>query len=124
MGCAAATLQKRRYSKAIATGRVVIEQAFGILKARWRRLRLVECNVEFGSVLISCVCVRHNMCMLELENYDDFLSQEGVDEDAGSEDPLLPTQDGGAALMNHLTDIITNLLEYSGPGADAAAEPQ
>ena len=121
---AAATLQKRRYSKAIATGRVVIEQAFRILKARWCRLRLVECNVNFASVLISCACILHNVCMLEHENYDDFVSQEAEDEDAGSEDPLLPTQDGGAALMNHLTDIINNLPEYSGPNADAAAEPQ
>ena len=53
--------------------------------------------------------------MLEHENYDDFVSQEAEDEDAGSEDPLLPTQDGGAALMNHLTDIINNLAGIQWP---------
>ena len=43
---AAQTPQQRRYSSTIAKGRVVIEQAFGILKGRWRRLQNLCVDVD------------------------------------------------------------------------------
>ena len=55
-------LQKKRFDHSMNSGRVVIEQAFGSLKNRWRILKHFNSRVDrAASVTIAC-CWLHNYC--------------------------------------------------------------
>lgn len=48
----------------ISRGRVVVEQAFGLLKCKWRRLRDIQNTcVDVIVKIIVASCTLHNMCI-------------------------------------------------------------
>ena len=48
----------------ICSGRVVIENCFGILKCRWRRLRDIQCfRMDIIVKIVLSACTLHNICM-------------------------------------------------------------
>jgi len=66
------TAQKRTYNYRICRGRIVVEIAFGRLKARWRRL--IKWNdMVFRKVpnVIAAACVLHNMCEIHGDTFDE-----------------------------------------------------
>lgn len=59
--------------------RVVIENAFALLKGRFRRLKFLETKrLDLICLLIVSACILHNLCILNGDNADDLmeLSQE------------------------------------------------
>lgn len=53
------------------SGRVVIEIAFGRLKARWRRIsKRVDCHYTFVPHIVSACCVLHNIVEEHKDTYD------------------------------------------------------
>jgi hypothetical protein len=53
--------------------RIKIEQAFGLLKSRWRVLRNpVEVNVKIVPHVVTCCCILHNICEERKELIDQF----------------------------------------------------
>ena len=75
----AITPSQRNCNKALSRARVVIEQAFGMLKGRWRCLlvKLDESVDKIPLTIITC-CILHNIC---IEVHDD------VDVDPADDDP-------------------------------------
>lgn len=67
------TAQKRTYNYRICRGCIVVEIAFGCLKARWRRLikqnDMIVRNVP--NVIIAAACVLHNMCEIHGDAFDE-----------------------------------------------------
>ncbi|MCO5570877.1 hypothetical protein L7F22_024606 [Adiantum nelumboides] len=59
--------QKNVFDRHIAKGRVKVENAFGILKNRWRILRDLNVNLPLASLFISACCVWHNFVQLKGE---------------------------------------------------------
>lgn len=60
------------FNKKLSKTRVVIENTFGILKSRFRKLHYVDCDIQHIPDIITACCVLHNMCMLEGdEPFDD-----------------------------------------------------
>ena len=61
---AAITASQRAFNKALSRARVVIEQAFGMLKGRWRCLldKLDESIAKIPQTIIAC-CILHNICL-------------------------------------------------------------
>lgn len=54
-----------RFNKALSVTRVVIENAFGLLKGRFRRLKFMETRrLDLISLLIVVGCILHNICLL------------------------------------------------------------
>ena len=52
------------YNKALRQARVVVEQAYGILKGRWRNLlKPMEEHISTASTTIMACCVLHNICI-------------------------------------------------------------
>ncbi|KAK0135644.1 hypothetical protein N1851_028507 [Merluccius polli] len=59
----ALTIQDQRQNTQISRGRVVVEQAFGRLKCKWRRLRdLQNTRLDVVVMLIMSACMLHNLC--------------------------------------------------------------
>ena len=53
---------KRRFDKCVNAGRVVIENAFGALKNRWRILKNFNMEVNKAAIVTLACCVLHNFC--------------------------------------------------------------
>ena len=102
----AMTDSQRDFNKSLSSARVVIEQAFGLLKGRWRCLldKLDESVDEVHSTIITC-CILHNIC---LEVNDATEIDVANDEDGFLGVPL-PGHDinaDGARLRNTIKDIL------------------
>jgi hypothetical protein len=58
------TQQRKYYNKKHSSTRIKIEQAFGLLKSRWRCLRNnLEISIDIVPHVISTCCILHNICM-------------------------------------------------------------
>lgn len=58
------TEEQVHYNKALSQARVVVEQAYGILKGRWRNLlKPMEKHISTASITIMACCVLHNVCL-------------------------------------------------------------
>ena len=67
--------EQKKFNRFLSSARVVVERAFGILKARWRYLlNCIDHNIEDLSDVIKSCCVLHNICQMigdsYIDNYD------------------------------------------------------
>lgn len=67
----AITPSQRNFNKALSRARVVIEQAFGLLKGRWHCL-LVKLDESVDKVPLTIItsCILHNICIEVCDNVD------------------------------------------------------
>lgn len=83
------------YNSQLTKARVVVEQAFGILKARWRAIfiKAREMNVLSVLEIILCCTILHNICLsrgdvLDPEDVVDGVAGAAAEEDPGREGAL------------------------------------
>ena len=83
------TESQLRYNRALSQARVVIEQAFGILKGRWRCLyKPMEEKTSRVPVTVMACCVLHNICidvgdpsLIDIDEDDDGMDQSSFNGD-------------------------------------------
>lgn len=64
--CGPLTVRKSNYNYRRCASRVVIENAFGVLKQRFRQLLMLEFHtVDRLTKFVMSVCVLHNMCIMK-----------------------------------------------------------
>lgn len=56
--------EKESFNCYHSSARIVVENAFGKLKARWRILRKIEASIDFAPAIIGACCILHNLCEL------------------------------------------------------------
>lgn len=63
---------QQRFNRVLSSARSTVEQAFGVLKGRWRILlkRLDNRFVNVPEVILTC-CILHNFCQEAGEEFDD-----------------------------------------------------
>lgn len=67
------TLEERNFNHKFSACRVRIENAFGLLKARFRQLIRLDYNtVRRSSRFIIACCALHNLCISNSDNLDNF----------------------------------------------------
>ena len=55
--------RQRKFNRNLSRARVVVEQAFGKLKGRWRSVyKLMEGQVKKNVCVIEICCILHNIC--------------------------------------------------------------
>ena len=80
------TSKQKNYNYKLSATRVVIENAFGILKQRIRQLLMLEFNkVDKITKFITCCCVLHNMCILKNDHFD--LNNNGPEDELSDQIP-------------------------------------
>lgn len=73
------TPTQKRYNSVHSAIRVTVENAFGILKGRFVRLKYInQKKIETIVSTIVTACVLHNICILNNEGFDDLLHEENV----------------------------------------------
>ena len=67
-----------------------MEQAIGLLKSRFRRLRYLDVgSVEFAAKMTMTACILHNICVRD-PDADNDLMMEGVHSEAEAEEDVGP----------------------------------
>jgi hypothetical protein len=67
------TQEQINYNTAHSQSRIVVERCFGLLKGRFRKLKLVEAmRMELIPIMIFCGCALHNVCILNADNGEDI----------------------------------------------------
>ena len=66
------TACQRNYNYRICRARIVVENVFGRLKARWCRvLKRNDMHTDNISHMIAATCVLHNICEVHHEHFND-----------------------------------------------------
>ena len=82
------TCTQRCFNYRLSSARVAIEQAFGLLKGRFRRLKLLDTKSIKTAVDTIICCVFHNICLINddvLEEYIEDNREEQEDDPAAAE---------------------------------------
>jgi hypothetical protein len=67
------TQEQINHNTAHSQSRIVVERCFGLLKGRFRKLKLVEAmRMELIPIMIFCGCALHNVCILNADNGEDI----------------------------------------------------
>lgn len=78
------TQEQRNYNKILSSSRVLIEQAFGDVKSRFRRLKYLDVNdATNASAIVLASCILHNCCVFSGDELEEILTE---DDDAQPED--------------------------------------
>lgn len=72
--CGNLTPRQKKFNKKLSQTRVKIENCFGLLKRRFRQLKVLEFHsVKMMSKFIFATCVLHNLCIEESDFFDEKL---------------------------------------------------
>ena len=97
-------------------GRVVVENAFGRLKARWRILcKRSEVNHKFMATIVLACCILHNICEMSKEthvSYESRMQRWGQAAEQDADDIQPPTEVYDAENMFDATDMRDHLMLY------------
>ena len=66
------THDQQHFNYRLSHARIVVENAFGRLKARWRRLsKKNDMSIEHIPTIICACCILHNICEIHGESFDE-----------------------------------------------------
>ena len=110
------TVQQKRFNLQLSRARIVIENAFGWLKGRFRRLKYIDAEQEKIPLIITACCVLHNISLrfTEFKEYYKLLNeappqhpQEPEDYAAGNNEDRTPTAKG-MSKRNRIAATLSN----------------
>ena len=106
----ALSAQQKLYNYRMCRGRVVIEIAFGRLKARWRRLsKQNDMNVDNVPTVVGACCILHNICQIHGGNFNDEWLNEinDVDPSESTEETLSTAGGSGESTREALVQYFS-----------------
>lgn len=104
---------QKGYNKKLSQTRVVIENSFALLKARFRRLKLLEAvKPENISLIIISACILHNVC-LSLEGIPFNLNiEQELNEERVMNPPIFLAEEGNNHEAIGKRNDIANALHF------------
>ena len=71
------TRDQIKFNQILSGTRVIIENAFGLLKGRFRRLQFVEMNdISYVVKTVITACILHNICILNQDELDEHFDND------------------------------------------------
>ncbi|MCO5599640.1 hypothetical protein L7F22_053746 [Adiantum nelumboides] len=72
--------EKKKFDRKLSKGRVKVENAFGLLKNRWRILRDMNVDIALAPTIVGACCMLHNFVQLcgEAEPSNQYGSRSAV----------------------------------------------
>ncbi|XP_025267615.1 protein ALP1-like [Camponotus floridanus] len=104
------TPEKTRFNTILSSVRCIIEQSFGLLKGKWRRLKFLDMSrIDLIPTVIVAACVLHNFIIKNegLELDEDYEQQ---NEDDNNEINLRIFDEHRVAIGDRKRDYITSIL--------------
>ncbi|XP_055842625.1 uncharacterized protein LOC129909576 [Episyrphus balteatus] len=101
------TRQQNKFNYLHSSTRMVVENAFGLLKTRFRRLKFFEGpNIGFIVNCVVATCVLHNIC-IDANDLEEWVDLESNDDDSGGGTDMINPENGSA----HREQMFSLLLE-------------
>jgi hypothetical protein len=73
--------KQKTFNVRLSSKRVVVEQAIGLLKNRFRRLRYLNvATPQFAAEITMAACILHNICLRDPDADNELAMEEGVDD--------------------------------------------
>ena len=102
------THEQKTYNYRLSRARIVVENAFGRLKARWRRLmKRNDMQIHHIPNVIAAACILHNMCELHGERFNDSWLQ-AVQADDSIDPPPSVCRDGRNERPKQVRDALVH----------------
>lgn len=102
------TPAQRSYNFHLSRARIVVENAFGRLKGRWRRLmKRNDMNIDNIPHVITACCILHNMCEVHGDSFNDLWLE---DVDMSTQPEASPS--GGSNVCHTAKAIRDALVKY------------
>ena len=106
------TQDQKNFNYHLSRARIVSENAFGRLKARWCRL-IKQNDMQVASVpnvVVAC-CILHNICEIHCEEFDNAWIQESAQQSQRLQQPTdIPHQGGGETDPDKIRDTLVKYL--------------
>jgi hypothetical protein len=94
--------EEEKFNFIHSSTRMAIEKAFGVLKGRFRRLKLLDVwELDFMLLVIMVACVLHNLRLFD-GNVEDFLEERLSDDKEEEVESLFPSETSGARKRQQL----------------------
>ena len=108
------TPQQKWFNYRISRARIVVENAFGQLKARWRRLlKRNDMAIEHIPTVISACCILHNICEIHGKSFNDtWLENDCTETEYQQPSSSSPPANVHMAGSNAPHDIRNTLMQY------------
>ncbi|XP_018313650.1 putative nuclease HARBI1 [Mycetomoellerius zeteki] len=101
--------RQSKYNTKLSSKRIVIEQTYGLLKGRFRRLQFLNMFLmnEMQTVVITC-CILHNICIVHNDTYecDDYEEENQQNDEQADRGNALIAPDGAADKRNEIVDFL------------------
>lgn len=105
--------EQLKFNHRLSRARMVVENAFGRLKGRWRcLLKRNDTDVSFMTTLVASCCVLHNICEIHKDEFDDTWLSPSLDVSCGStpSDFTVNTTTNSQAAATRIRDAIKTYL--------------
>ena len=107
-GDSSLTPQQKHFNYRLSRARIVVENAFGRLKARWRRLlKRNDMITDHIPNVITAACILHNIC----EIHKEYFNENWLQTDSDLQQPSR-SQTTSSSLCNESPVIRDTLMEY------------
>lgn len=104
------TSQQKTFNYRICRARIVVENAYGRLKARWRRLmKRNDMHIENIPNIITAACILHNICEIHKESFSESWLRE-LEENSSFPQPVSPSVRAGTG--DRPKNIRNELVNY------------
>ena len=104
------TQGQKNFNYHLSRARIVVENAYGRLKARWRRLcKSNDMNIQNVPTVITACCILHNVCEVHRDRFNESWMEEHSDalEQPPSAGTTAVTSDAATAIRNSLVQYYT-----------------
>ena len=99
---------RRSYNYKVSATRVHIERAFGQLKGRFRKLRMIDMvNVKDINTLVIACCVIHNICIYQNDIFEG--QEEEEDNDPNQFEGIYNNDDDGSAKRDQIVNMLSQV---------------
>ena len=103
------TEEQKLFAYRLSKARMVVENAFGRLKGRWRiLLKRLDCQIDFVSTIIAACCTLHNFCEISGDGIEDSLLQNLIGEERKETDVVGEDVGEGTHVRDALKKYLNN----------------
>jgi len=101
--------QQKTFNYTLSRSRIVVENAFGHLKARWRRLtKRNDMDITHVPLIITACCILHNIC----ETSNDTIPESWLNAEVDMDQPPTAATPEGTTHTSNATIIRDALVNY------------
>lgn len=105
------TNRQKTFNYRLSRARIVVENAYGRLKGRWRRLlKRNDMHVNHIPHIVAAACILHNMCEIHNGRFNDAWLEDTTQSGGSSQPPTSVCTDGHNEQAKQIRNAIVHYL--------------